>query len=919
MKKNIIAYLLPALLFAISACEVDNPEQYTINNGGQKATFTFTPQFLDPDSDEPGTKAFADNPTIHNIFFAVFDQTGYKLSEYAEAVPNSKANVNGSKFKYSVELTISNEPRIIHIIANAPKRLVYGSEAEVIGALKTFINAPDPDADEGEWKEAYWTRLVLPGVWEEPNEDKHGMVGTPGYEAQNSKYQSVVTVLNSAELVRNFARIVVDDEGATNFTLQGIWLTNYPDLGSVAPYNRTTGNFEIDYGSYKTVEDMMTRGRYVGYTPASANIVKITSAAPMVGAALNSAGTNVAETFCYEREKPTADPLYIIVKGRYSGAGAKGVDSYYKIDLRDENNEYFPVLRNFSYRVHINSVANDGAATLADALSGPPSSGDVSTSLEMQELTNISNGDSQLFVSQTSALVVGTDDVYLRYKYIPKLEGATAGDVKNDTDPADDGYVTITSSSGDTGDAFSSYEVEEEDEDDDYRVITLHPNTPDALYKDQTFTITGKYCINPMTDGQPTPDENKVWETITRTVEYRLREKLNMTLSCTPTVSSAPESAIEVTIGLEAGLPPSIFSLNFNIEAEHLGLTTYPGAAIPVKTDRSTIPANSGKPSYYFVKTITWQDYVGAAIVDGYKYFTIRFKTNKAFTGGEGDNIYVSNDYYNQRHCGFTTKQILISQSFAGTYYETNGHLHESENLSFKVVTGSGVQLKKLTYRGTEYTNGDIIDSGNDTYIVNTNVKPTYGVNWNTGNITIQLQDNGNNYDYSYSLEKDVWREEFQTLRFTSDNDRDDDTGNGYIRYENEKPVCGVTMDTNNIGTEYKWLIEKEEGIYRIRKVETDSYLPNATATGVFNSLSTKATAAQVTFTTYNENKGVYGIQFGTTQVSGRYLYLNRHGGSGSNNVGVYNQNANNDAGSRVEIKTYPSNPRSASPANWAP
>lgn len=650
---NIIFASLAILTLAGCVKELSQIED-TIPEEGRKATFTFTPQILGLE-DQVGTKVMDSNPIIHNIYFAVFDGTGYKLSEYAEAVPNSLADVNGTKFKYSVELTITKEPRILHIIANAPKRLIYGSESEVIGALTTSIDADDPQGvDSGEWKEAYWTRISLDhGVWEAPDEDKHGLEGSDSYELQKSRFTEVIDKLNSAQLIRNFSRIIVDEK-ADNFKMTGFWLTNYPDRGSIAPYNRSTRQFQVNFADFTRQEDMLQIANYKGYTPASAqirNILDLNSAEvddAMVPANLQSDGaTRMGTSFCYEREQPRSNPLYIIMKGRY---GSDPEDSYYKLDLRDEQGSYFPVLRNFSYSVHIHGVRCSGAATMEDAFAGPPSNGDVSTSLEMQELTNISNGRSQMFVSETSEIIVGTAPVTLRYKYIPRM---TTGTQANGTVADDNGYVTITSTSGITGNAFDSYSVAPTDESDGYRVITLYPHEPDAIIKTQTITITGKYKTD-RTDSEGNP----IYESITRSIEYKLRERLNMTVECAPKdIPLGAGETVTVRIGLEEGLPSSIFSLNLNLEAAGLSLTTDNLAPLPVQSGPSTVYDSDGnlidKPAYHFVKTITWNDYLSTPTVGGYKYFDCIFKTNKDFTADERETVYVNNRYFNQNSDSF--------------------------------------------------------------------------------------------------------------------------------------------------------------------------------------------------------------------------------------------------------------------------
>lgn len=638
--------MLSSLLLA-AGCVQDmvEPDMHSGNGtDGETVTLTFTPHIS---GNGPSTKAMADQPAgdIHNIYFAVFDEHGYKLSEYAEAVPNSKAQENGHDYEYSVELKLTEEKRIIHIIANAPKKLVFGSEAETMGALASFYDASETD---GDWSTAYWGRIELDGVYAAPNTKDHGAVGSPSYNAQKAKYKAVMDALSSVKLIRNFARIVVL-ENVADFELHGFYLTNFPDRGSFAPYNRSTQEFQGDYADYDTFDDLIDpdQGNYNGFTPATATIVNIAGndevqeaqRVPQL-ATQQADGSMRAQGYCYERETPKSEPLYVIAYGRYSGDAN---DTYYKIDIRDNSGNYFPILRNLSYNISIKTVSRSGYATIEDAIAAPPS-GDVSSSLDLQDLTNISSGTARLFVNETNSVIVSNAPVQLRYKFIPDLQTAKET-AANSTNPGDtgNGYVVITTTNGDTGAVFTDATIQPDkatDETDGYRVITLHPNTPSGVARTQTITITG---------------HNKTTgETLVRTVEFHLRSKLQMKATCTQKIPQDIGEEVEVRIGLEEGLPSSIFSLNFLLEAEGLTLSSVEGSdALPVNTE---ISEHTHKPTYIFTKSISWSDYLSADVEsDGYKYFTCRFRTNKNFTGRTGDTIHISNEYFEDVDVSFTT------------------------------------------------------------------------------------------------------------------------------------------------------------------------------------------------------------------------------------------------------------------------
>lgn len=757
-----------ALLFSFTGCtevpdDIFDEHEVVLTEGG-KATFTFTPDFLQT----PETKALGKLPDVKNIYFAVFDAAGYKLSEYAEAVPNSYATTNWNPdnpsssdvYSYSVELTITDQPRIIHIIANAPESLPYGTEDEVIGALYTTLDAPETakKADGTTFtgtdrKDAYWCRLYLKdGVWAEP--DPATATSDPDYTTKYTKYMGVVNKLKEAKLVRNFTQLTMTNYDDNHFQLTGFWLTNVPDLGSVAPYNRNTRKFVENFNEYDNVDDLRGtgagQGNYQGFFPANASLVSIAGtagwqSAPVpatsaLGKTKTAVGTSLTDqhngssAYCYEREIPKSDPLYIIVEGKYR---VNSTDSwptnptYYKIDLKDANNVYFPIIRNFNYRINISEVHRAGAATVEGALSAAPS-GDIDTSLDMLGLTNISDGVSQIFVSETEAVLVGSNNIPLFYKYIPDLDVKVSGEPVVVNTPADSltsaqlaevrswttdtgasaittlwnslsqsqrmtlweelspmvkthvdavftaananwkgtgtdqfpylksaasgpsKYVTISRVPGETGPVFRGQEVKGTDETDKYRQITLKPVATSAVIKTETVTITGHYWT--LVGGVYKESA------MSRIVTYRLREKLTMTVRTNPTkVPAAKGESIDVEIGLEAGLPSSIFSLNMDIEALGLSLTAdnkKAGNDLPVNSGPSTISGNS-KPGYWFTRTITWTEYENAPVVDGKKWFAASFKTSKALAPGTSDDIYVSNKYYNQANTSYSAYDPL--------------------------------------------------------------------------------------------------------------------------------------------------------------------------------------------------------------------------------------------------------------------
>lgn len=717
-----------SVLFAGCANTADEYLKPVAEESGA-AVFTFTPDF----GDGPETRAMSllpvdpgdsDNPSaLKNIFFAVFDAEGYKLAEYAEAIPNSYAQQNGVPYTYSVRLTVTNQKRIIHIIANAPENMKYGSEEEVIGSLCTYLNASETGASDRQ--DAYWERIVLEnGVHAEP--DIALKTDNPAeYDRQYAKYKEVVDALGTAHLVRNFASIAVvknKDLPDSDFLLTGFMLVNVPDRGSIAPYNRNLSQFQQEYGHWQSISDMIgdgeEDGNYQGFTPAETNIIdyKDLSEAELVNRLKVPTSENVCE-FCYEREVPESDPLYVIIAGKFHGSTT---ESYYKVDLKDQNDRYFPILRNFHYRVNIESVKASGAPSIKAALEGLPSGGNISTSLDLQKLNNISNGDAQLIVSSTEEVICNVDDendyILWYYKFIPDLKHPEITenlpfqyDYNNPEQRAEfeqriANHLPYLEFQYDPGEWGMSNGVMRSlqltaDGTDGYQCVKFFPNIPGDVAKTSVTTLIGHYWT-----------EAGGWQSITRSLKCTLRKRLEMKLEVIPVkVPDDSGQELDLRIGIESGLPEAVFSLDFQIESRKRSLsaniTAENDEELPVATGKSTIPDNV-EPAFWFTKAISYEDYLNTPIVTtpegDFKFFTCHFKTLKPV---DTDEIYVSNPIFVQNH---TSYSMFTASNFSNlAYSKNNPEVGENLTFSFDLESLPSDRKVMVSMHGLEKTHSE--------------------------------------------------------------------------------------------------------------------------------------------------------------------------------------------------------------------
>lgn len=661
-----------------------------------KVTFVLKPEI---GRSNIATKALGENPQLENLHVAVFDGSGSALIQYVQADPYTPATANDTDYQYTVDLKTSDKPCILHFIANGPEELRFGSEVEVIGELYTTGG-----------ESAYWQRIELPNITAKPE------TGDDDYDEKLASYMAVVDSLDGVKLLRNYSKITVE-ETCDNFVLDGFWFVNYPDGGSVAPYNRNTGRFMDDYIDYPTMESLegpgdstytfnsgepdefsLAGGNYQGFMNATTSFIAHETFDNASIHALNA--DNQCVGYVYEREKALFSPMYLIVKGAFTESGKSPVTTFYKIALQDAEGDFYAMLRNFDYLVQIQSVASAGYSSAADALAGAPS-GDISVNVDYQDLTNISDGDSRMTVSETTLMIIGTPGnsttAEFWYKFEPDITGTRYSGAYNGTteDPTNHTpYVTISyeGTSGSTGDVISSISIGTDDGKGN-RHVTINTTAVGDMLKTQSIIITGKRW------------NGSRYQALTRTISLVLRNNLDLMVSAAPNtdadgkgyVVAGTGKKVSINLGIEGGLPSSLFPLEFKIDPVNNSLTPdndYSSVQdLPV---RSGLDAN-GYPTYWFEKTLTWAEYSGVDMVDGIKTFPVYFST---IVVNSATVVNVSQKYFTPKSTeikNFVPK-TFSSLAFSGTTHE----IGEAETFSFSMSEVPSDGIVTVAMKGVE-------------------------------------------------------------------------------------------------------------------------------------------------------------------------------------------------------------------------
>lgn len=440
----------------------------------------------------------------------------------------------------------------------------------------------------------------------------------------------VRTLLRHIPLVRNFVNIRVSKADGGNFTPSKAVLLNTPASGFIAPYSAPSGF--VSYYVYKDMlkylkpvpEDQQEEGKLygtegvisTGYTAPVPNDEIVTDCPPVDESTCIDAVDGVIDLFMYERGVPEANPTQLLVYGNLSGVGNK----WMKIDLTDENGNYTPFFREFTYEMKIGTITGTKGYGSIEAAYDGPSIGNPSASPETATLTTVTDGKG-----------VGIEVQYIDYASF---------------DPSDNPTTTLRYRFWRTNDESQIVPLT-----NIAKLKVTHKTSTGAI---TTTSLTG--AADPDNAGwyivtvplQPQPQGNTVYKSVLRVSGTTTNSSGNrvtlfrdVTFSVMPTqkfaeveMSAFPNNntqTTKATITLPDGLGYSLFPLVIRIEAYNQTLNPT-DADLPVQSGVSTFSVLASTDasyktdnSFWFNKTIDFEDYDS-----GTRTFEANFKGIKA-------------------------------------------------------------------------------------------------------------------------------------------------------------------------------------------------------------------------------------------------------------------------------------------------
>lgn len=610
---------------------------------------------------------------IKSLWVLVFDENDFfvECKQATPDDPNAFSTDENTEYKFKVTLQASPAKRTLHFVANYDfdsKYPDYNHEYY----LMSHLTVTNKDAVP----QTYWQKLVLSdGI---PSEEEISNMTAAEKQALQDRISKI-------PLVRNFAKVHLESTSTSNFTVKGFALLNVPDRGSVAPCVMSASDFAV-YQAKDTLGVSYPDNPWISrsYDQLSESYNGEKGAPGFEGYLPSDVVIDYSEPteftpddkYMYERPYSGDDSnTSIIVWGQFTGSGAAGKTTYYKIDfvkaVNPENgfNVYYNILRNFLYDVTIKGCTSDGYDTVDEAVKAP-SMNNFLFSVDTQDYSNISDGKARIFVEYTEKTIVDTSPFEFKLKYIPDISSASTVGNKNvkvrdkSTKQVFNPGGTYTSSESAVVKSISlaGADLDSSTDSDGWLHFKV---TPQALPSSGELTQSVVFYV--LEEGSSTD------LVVARTVILHLRKpfemKINMDDSADKGVPLATGTEFLLNLYIPTGLNKSVFPLEFKIESATNNLT--PNSARNTSTDKSgymstwtgtsispSATATYGKQTFGFTKSITYDEYNALSSYGGntYKIVPCAFKTTKATTSG-ANVIYVSNPYFTPNPTSYSAEQ----------------------------------------------------------------------------------------------------------------------------------------------------------------------------------------------------------------------------------------------------------------------
>lgn len=716
--RRLLAYMIA--LFAVMACvpnlESEIPGEWDPSLEGKPVTFTFSvpdvrvapttkgvegseglitgDPYLDPD--KLYLIVCGGTQSIKYIRKAeiVVDEHGVPVVEEVPVgevadYPLTDGVTSVTMYSFKVQLELTDSHRTVYFLGNIDEnQLVTGSYAyQILPTLQSY-----------EGKQAYWQRVNMPAVHAKVDSHNNPIMEGGSYMPSDEAAASMKHV----PLIRNYAKIQVTDSTAPEdgFELYSYSVIYYPKNGSVAPYRSNAGdikdafNFNYNFGdsyrfsgyercSFKNLDEDL---EYLGYLSPNVEFDHVIPSAAMFEDPSTSGGRVIRYDkndpdqgfYLYERNIPNdnLEPTFVIIRGKFGDEEYY----YYRLDLMETKvvnyqsiYQYYPIYRNFRYNIQLNRISSIGVST-PEAAAQSSGAEDISADISMRHLSDISNGQTRLVVEPFMAKTyTGPNEegyYYIYARFFNDINSSEPnvdwGAVSVELEQMDGESEDILILYDDVGNEVQSFYPASQTMGGEpgFRIVRFNTKAPGSQTKTQKIKITGRNLY--------TFEEYPLY----REVEITLQKKQSMTVTCASSELALQKGARQiVNVTIPAGLPTSMFPLEFTMEAERPTLTPdneINDNNLPVQSGLSISDTEgyAGKQTIQFIRTLTLDEYNSLPVTDGTVTFSSYFKSN---TSASATTIWVANDYFIKGYTSFINVSGFTGQFYVQADYDTIG------------------------------------------------------------------------------------------------------------------------------------------------------------------------------------------------------------------------------------------------------
>ena len=362
----------------------DVPEGYT--------KITFTANISSPTTDVDTRAVDPDGLDVNNMTLFCFNEFGlYISSEEATLKPGSKTD-DGISESGVYSAIVPNHTQIIHFLANHSSGLY--DEKDFPGQTESMVVA---NMEGGSGMLVYWSRFKM-----DANSSK-----TIDEQLRDLTYEINGTTYKGVKLIRNQAKVTIENLATDEFVVTGFRTVNIPAFGTVAPHHPDL-KFDI-VENWEQTKEFVT-------LPNNQSLMSD----------ISDINTKPAD-YIFESENSGDKLISVIIKGHARGE-TEADDKYYRVVLQNSDGSNFMIRRNHHYNIKITGMLTFGQDSFEKALTAAASN---NAWISIDEWVNeISDGVETLWVEQTSYVL--SSDIYagtdwsFPYKYTNTKNGNSA-------------------------------------------------------------------------------------------------------------------------------------------------------------------------------------------------------------------------------------------------------------------------------------------------------------------------------------------------------------------------------------------------------------------------------------------------------------------------------------------------------------